>query len=40
VAFAQFFIAGVKDGVHGFSQGDVRGVIGGEVVPQFPDAAN
>jgi hypothetical protein len=33
VAFRQFLIARVEDGVHCFSQSDVRGIIGGEVVP-------
>ena len=33
VAFRQFLIARVEGGVHCFSQSDVRGIIGGEVVP-------
>src|ERR1017187_1326701 len=40
VAFRQFLIARVEDGVHCFSQSDVRGIIGGEIVPQFPNTAN
>src|ERR1019366_806157 len=40
VAFAQFPVASVEDGVHCFSQRYVRSIVGGEVVPQFPNTAN
>ena len=40
VAFPQFFIAGVERGIHLFGQGDVRRVVGGEIVAEFPYAAD
>ena len=40
MALAQFRIAGVQDGVGCFSQGDVDGIVGGKVVPQFPNPAH
>ena len=40
MAFAQFRIAGVQDRAGCFSQGDVDGIVGGKVVPQFPNPAH
>jgi hypothetical protein len=39
VAFAEFPFAGVEDGVHGLGHSYIGGIVRGEAVPQFPDAA-
>ncbi len=39
VPSAHFLIAGIEDGIGGFRQCDVGGVVGGKIVPQFPDTA-
>jgi hypothetical protein len=37
MAFAQFHIAGVKNGVHCFGQSYVGSIVDGETVTQFPN---
>ena len=39
MALAQLFINGIEDGVRPFCQRDIDGIIGGKVVPQFPNTA-
>ena len=39
MAFAHFLVTGVQDGAGGFRQRDIDSVVGREIVPQFPNAA-